>query len=380
MTQWQPTAWQDHFNARIDIVAAEDPSLTALEHQTLDPRVDMSPEETVQEFTCPKCNRKFEDLGSCLQHARSRRHANFCSYDRSLLPQCLNAHMMLPAHANSGYCDIQGRRPTIEDFHTIHLNANHQFYAVFDGHLGNLASKYAAATFHQQVEHRLEMINESLPPDWEPKVKEAMADSFKDLHVGISRAVESSPGGVMKESGTTATVLYVTNLALVLANVGDSRAIMTAWTGDMLVAAQLSVDHIASAPQEQALVESKGGSISRSGGIERVQGRLAVTRSLGDVKLAPFLSREPHVFVATKADFFALCGTDKRSCFIILASDGLWDVMSNQEAIDLAWQVVETEKGSVAAFQEAAEVLTQEAYIRGSSDNIGVCVVSIEQD
>ena len=63
-------------------------------------------------------------------------------------------------------------------------------------------------------------------------------------------------------------------------------------------------------------------------------------------------------------------------CFIILASDGLWDVMSNQEAMNLAWQVVR-ENESSTAYQEAAEVLTQEAYVRGSSDNIGVCIVEI---
>ena len=72
-------------------------------------------------------------------------------------------------------------------------------------------------------------------------------------------------------------------------------------------------------------------------------------------------------------------------CFIILASDGLWDVMNNQEAVDLVEQVIQKydsvneigweEHGG--AFQEAAEVLTQEAYVRGSTDNIGVCVVAI---
>ena len=84
--------------------------LNALEHQTLDPRLDMSSEATVAEFICPKCGRKFSEHNSCQHHARSRRHALFCTYDRSLLPPCLNAHTMLPTHSISGYCDIQGRR------------------------------------------------------------------------------------------------------------------------------------------------------------------------------------------------------------------------------------------------------------------------------
>ena len=93
----------------------------ALESQMLDPRMDFNVSDTIDEFTCPKCGRKFNDWQSCQHHARARRHANFCDYDRSGLPTCLNAHPMLPAHASSGYCDIQGRRKVIEDFHAIHL-------------------------------------------------------------------------------------------------------------------------------------------------------------------------------------------------------------------------------------------------------------------
>ena len=70
-------------------------------------------------------------------------------------------------------------------------------------------------------------------------------------------------------------------------------------------------------------------------------------------------------------------------CFIILASDGLWDVVSNDQAVDLVAQTIESyEKNSTkhagGAFQEASEVLTLEAYVRGSTDNIGVCVVAID--
>lgn len=67
-----------------------------------------------------------------------------------------------------------------------------------------------------------------------------------------------------------------------------------------------------------------------------------------------------------------------------LIADGLWDVMSNQEVSDMVVQVmmsfdpsrgISWEDGG--AYQEAAQTLTQEAYVRGSSDNIGVCVVAV---
>lgn len=99
-----------------------------LEPQLLDPQIDMNSSVAVSEFICPKCGKKYTDHNSCQQHARSRRHARFCTYDRRLLPHCINAHTMLPTHPLSGYCDIQGRRRTIEDFHSVYLFFDNQFY------------------------------------------------------------------------------------------------------------------------------------------------------------------------------------------------------------------------------------------------------------
>ena len=103
----------------------------ALESQMLDPRMDMKMSNNISKFTCPKCGREFQDWHSCHHHVRGRKHANFCLYDKESLPSCLNAHSMLPAHSNSGHCDIRGRRRVIEDFHTIELFSDQQFYGAF---------------------------------------------------------------------------------------------------------------------------------------------------------------------------------------------------------------------------------------------------------
>jgi serine/threonine protein phosphatase PrpC len=72
--------------------------------------------------------------------------------------------------------------------------------------------------------------------------------------------------------------------------------------------------------------------------------------------------------------------------FLLLFSSGLWDVMSNQEAVDMVAEIMESYDSTDnvswnngGAFQEAAEHLAIEAYVRGSTDNIGVCVVAVDK-
>jgi len=295
---------------------------------------------------------------------------------------------MLPAHPLSGYCDIQGRRQSIEDFHTIHLHPEHQFYGVFDGHWGNLASKYAASSLYDILQKPLEDIDAQARKqlNWTQLVHQRVNASFHNLHERFLEVVAQSPGGVMEKSGTTATVLYVTSEVLLVANVGDSRAILSRRQANgNMTSLQLTIDHTASQNDEKIRINKLGGYVESSGGIDRVQGTLAVTRSIGDAHLAHFLSRDPHVVAMTRDQVREQCElTPDFPCFVVLASDGLWDVLSNQEAIDLVVLVlreydadsgISWEEGG--AFQEGAQRLTQEAYVRGSTDNIGVCVVAL---
>lgn len=104
---------------------------------------------------------------------------------------------------------------------------------------------------------------------------------------------------------------------LITAHVGDSRAVMITTTESF----DLTADHKPSNPSEKERVELLGGRIIQYG-VLRVQGVLAVTRALGDFSLRPYVSNVPTV------NYYELTG---KECFLVLASDGLWDVMDHAE-------------------------------------------------
>ncbi|KAG8080448.1 hypothetical protein GUJ93_ZPchr0007g4495 [Zizania palustris] len=140
---------------------------------------------------------------------------------------------------------------------------------------------------------------------------------------------------------------------LVVANVGDSRAVISK-NG---LAKQLSVDHEPN--KERQSIEEKGGFVSNiPGDVPRVDGQLAVARAFGDRSLKKHLSSDPDVVEEA---------IDKNTEFLILASDGLWKVMSNQEAVD--------EIKDLKDAQAAAKHLTELAVNRKSKDDISCIVV-----
>jgi serine/threonine protein phosphatase PrpC len=61
--------------------------------------------------------------------------------------------------------------------------------------------------------------------------------------------------------------------------------------------------------------------------------------------------------------------------FLVLASDGLWDVMSSNEAV----AYVKARRNNQESWQAVATALTHEALLRGSLDNVGVCVINLKE-
>ncbi|PWN41519.1 PP2C-domain-containing protein [Ceraceosorus guamensis] len=137
---------------------------------------------------------------------------------------------------------------------------------------------------------------------------------------------------------------------LYTANVGDARAVLCR-SGKAL---RLTYDHKGSDAQEAKRITDAGGFVMNN----RVNGVLAVTRSLGDQAMKEFVVGSPYTTETCLSD------EDK---FLIVACDGLWDVIDDQDAVDLVADIQDP--------QEAAEKLLAHALGSFSTDNTSVMVV-----
>ena len=166
-------------------------------------------------------------------------------------------------------------------------------------------------------------------------------------------------------SGTTAAVILLRERSLAVGWVGDSRVVLCRDGG----AIDLTADHTLSCATERTRVASVGGTIEDVEGVSRLSGCLAVARVMGGLERAtcaklPGLSGVPDVAsqLIEPSDEFA-----------ILASDGLWDVISSQEAVAIA-------RAELQAYDDATmacEKLVETALKRHTEDNVTALVVRL---
>merc|ERR1711924_429672 len=98
---------------------------------------------------------------------------------------------------------------------------------------------------------------------------------------------------------------------------------------------------------------------------------LATSRSLGSLAAKPFVSAEPELMR------YAL--EPERDVFVVMASDGIWDVLDDQFVVDLVWDQLssahDSRKGPRDVFEGAAQLVVQTALERGSLDNLTFAVL-----
>ncbi|XP_065021094.1 probable protein phosphatase 2C 59 [Musa acuminata AAA Group] len=242
-----------------------------------------------------------------------------------------------------GYASSPGKRSSMEDFYETRIDGVDGeivgLFGVFDGHGGARAAEYVKEhLFSNLIRH----------PKFISDTKSAIADTYRHTDSEFLKSEISQN----RDAGSTASTAILVGDRLLVANVGDSRAVIS--RGGKAFA--VSKDHKPDQTDERRRIEDAGGFVMWAG-TWRVGGVLAVSRAFGDRLLKQFVVADPEIQEEV---------VDHSLEFLILASDGLWDVVTNEEAVAMIQSIEDPE--------QAAKRLLHEAYQRGSADNI-TCVV-----
>lgn len=254
----------------------------------------------------------------------------------------------ITGRATYGYCLVKGKADhPMEDFHVakfIQLQ-DHELglFAIFDGHSGDRVPAYLQNHLFSNILKEDEF--------WvDPK------RSISRAYQKTDQEILNHASGLAKGGSTAVTAMLIDGRRLWVANLGDSRAVLC--RGGKPI--QMTKDHEPN--YDRGSIEDRGGFISNiPGDVPRVDGQLAVSRAFGDKSLKPHLRSDPHI-QDTNVD-------DRNADFLILASDGLWKVLTNQEAVDIARKIKDPKK--------AAKQLILEAIRRESKDDISCIVVRL---
>ncbi len=256
-------------------------------------------------------------------------------------------------------------RATMEDYHTYITNfrseADSGYFAIFDGHAGKHVAKWCGLKLHELIsKHIRDLSNDKT-------ISTALKSAFLEADMVSSQEIKSSSGSTAavavlkwepinpedKDRENQEGVMIPKHRMLYTANAGDTRIVLCRHGK----AVRLTYDHKGSDSKEQARIIELGGVVISN----RVNGILAVTRAFGDQYMKNLITAKPYT---TETE---INSSDE---FLIIACDGLWDVCSDQEAVDYVRSTFDP--------KEASQSLVNYALKKYSTDNVTVMVIRLD--
>jgi len=265
---------------------------------------------------------------------------------------------------------LKGKRESNEDKHSIKLYldsgdntdnkyANVNFYAVYDGHGGKFVSKYLHDNLHTFfVDKR---VTYPLKKSYVNKAYDCVQKNLENKHPEQSLSCGSTCLAAIHFKDTSSGANHLNVL-----NTGDCRAVMCRNN----IAHRLTKDHKPDKPEEKYRITQLGGKIYYDGYDWRIND-LSVSRAFGD--------NESKAYVTHRPDLYKYKIT-KRDKFMVLACDGLWDVMTDQNVVDFVLdRYYDMKNGDrINKRVNVSKQLAEHAIQVGSGDNITALVVFLD--
>uniref|UniRef100_A0A7S3NHX4 PPM-type phosphatase domain-containing protein n=1 Tax=Aureoumbra lagunensis TaxID=44058 RepID=A0A7S3NHX4_9STRA len=312
------------------------------------------------DFTINACDEDLDDVFRGVLSSRKNEEPAPLPHLSPLNTPLIAPPTLCSSHAKlmSAWHSRRGQRPTQEDRVTVipelsaldaSLTRGTAYVAVFDGHDGTKCVDFLQHELHMFLVRR---------PDFSSDIRQALISAFVECDQKVTKILED-------ESGSTALVALIDHQRLIVAHAGDSKCVLSTGSG---LALPLTCDHrLTTRPDEVRRIKAAGGLIVNS----RLNGTLAVSRAFGDL---------PHKNnfgppTVTAAPEITVRNLEPQDEFILLATDGLFDAISIQAAINF----VRVELHRHHNLQHAARNLTAEALRCGSIDNVSVVILAFKE-
>ncbi|KAL6564399.1 hypothetical protein OROMI_015849 [Orobanche minor] len=316
-------------------------------------------------------------------------------------PECpqwsLSAKSSKNSTRNCHSATLQGHREYQEDRFTCNLNMRLPFSgasvpeeitvgiaAIFDGHGGEEASEMASTRLSDYFFMHVVFAaySRALPSNKENDKIHSMKSSGRTSlmieHHSLQFSKEAFNKGYI--SGSTAAIVLLVNGEFLVANVGDSKALLCsqkffshndndegALLGE-IYAEELTRDHHPDREDEKARIEAAAGFVSKSS-VPRVNGILAVSRAIGDV----FLKRYG---VTAEPELTGWRPFTPENSYLIVASDGVFETLTPQDVCDFAQDKISKSLSEHLTTSLLPEWIIRHALRTGSTDNLSAIVIS----
>ncbi|XP_060103054.1 protein phosphatase 1K, mitochondrial [Heteronotia binoei] len=269
-----------------------------------------------------------------------------------LLPPSIKYGKPIPkvSLSNVGCSSHIGKRKENEDrFDYAQLTDDVLYFAVYDGHGGVAVADFCNKYMQKYIKEFLA---------GERNMEIALFKAFVEIEKAYERHAHLSADATLLSAGSTATVALLRDgIELVVASVGDSRALLCR-KGKAL---KLTIDHTPERKDEKQRIKKAGGFVAwNSLGQPHVNGRLAMTRSIGDLDL------KKHGVIA-EPETKRIQLQHASDSFLVLTTDGINFMVNSQEICDFVSQCHDP--------TEAAHVITEQAVQYGTEDNSTAIVV-----
>jgi protein phosphatase 2C len=231
----------------------------------------------------------------------------------------------------------KGQRSHNEDELYVNTESTPNMFAIYDGHGGNHVSKF---------------LKENMPSEFQNKQLPINKRDVYNIFNNLQDKLIKTDKEIATEVGSTSLCVLHDNKKLQIMNCGDCRCILI---NNENIPTQITVDH---KPNEQSELQR----LSKIKGEHKVYldddddwriGPLSVSRSFGDIDTAPYISHKPDIIN------YSIKNTDK---YGVIACDGLWDVLSNEEVSTF---INNTHSDTVRK-------LASYALKKGTTDNISI--------